>query len=226
MYQSSGNCQAICVEAGYQIFALTEGSTCYCGNNYPNGSDKTSDSACNSGCLGFGQATCGGKNAWAVYSNGDVSGGTAAPAASSLSTPSTSASQVVATIYVTQGGNVSAQTIVTTEVASTSNNGPNKAAIAAGVVVGVVILLAAIGGLIFFLRQRKKREAEEEMRRHNQVASFVGATEKPPSVDSRLEPSVMFQRRMSDGSIMDNQDYSRRILKVSSASYHTLIFHN
>ena len=43
-------------------------------------------------------------------------------------------------------------------------------------------------------------------------------TQSPSSTsvtDSRLEPSVMFQRRMSDGSIADNQDYSRRILKVN-----------
>ncbi len=60
---------------------------------------------------------------------------------------------------------------------------------------------------------------EEEYRRN--VAGGYGA--KPPtssagSVSDRLEPSVMMQRRQSDGSIADNQDYSRRILKVCRLS--------
>ena len=61
---------------------------------------------------------------------------------------------------------------------------------------------------------------EEEYRRN--VAGGYGA--KPPTSsagsvsDARLEPSVMMQRRQSDGSIADNQDYSRRILKVCKLS--------
>ncbi len=78
------------------------------------------------------------------------------------------------------------------------------------------MLSAIAGGIFFFLRNRKKRAVEEEYRR-NVAAGYNG---KPPSSsagslnDSRLEPSVMMQRRQSDGSIADNQDYSRRILKV------------
>jgi cell wall integrity and stress response component len=34
--------------------------------------------------------------------------------------------------------------------------------------------------------------------------------------DTRLDP-VMAQRRLSSGSIADNQDYSRRILRVRAA---------
>jgi cell wall integrity and stress response component len=51
------------------------------------------------------------------------------------------------------------------------------------------------------------------------VSDFI-SNGKPPtsssggaSFDTRLDP-VMAQRRMSDGSIADNEDYSRRILKV------------
>lgn len=59
---------------------------------------------------------------------------------------------------------------------------------------------------------------EEEYRRNAAVSSFVGGGKPPSSAgassfDNRLDP-VMAQRRMSDGSIADNQDYSRRILKV------------
>ena len=120
------------------------------------------------------------------------------------------------TIIVTAPGQTTAQkTIIPTTQASTSG-GPNKAGIAAGVVVGIVALSAIAGGIFFFLRNRKRRAVEEEYRRN--VAGDYGA--KPPTSsagsvsDARLEPSVMMQRRQSDGSIADNQDYSRRILKV------------
>ncbi len=122
------------------------------------------------------------------------------------------------TIVVTAPGQSSAQeTTIITTTHTPQPKGPNKAGIAAGVVVGIVTLTAIAGGVFFFLRNRKKRAIEEEYRRN--VAGGYGA--KPPASsaasmsDSRLEPSVMMQRRQSDGSIADNQDYSRRILKVS-----------
>ena len=88
-------------------------------------------------------------------------------------------------------------------------------------VVGIVALCATTGGIFFFLRNRKRRAVEEEYRRN--VAGDYGA--RPPTSsagsvsDARLEPSVMMQRRQSDGSIADNQDYSRRILKVCTLFY-------
>ncbi|KAL8735636.1 MAG: hypothetical protein Q9166_000805 [cf. Caloplaca sp. 2 TL-2023] len=99
------------------------------------------------------------------------------------------------------------------------SKGPNTAGIAAGVVVGVIAVCAIAGGLFIFLRRRKRRAMEEEYQR-NTANPFETESESkaPPSShsmsDSRLEPSVMLQRRQSDGSIADNQDYSRRILKV------------
>jgi cell wall integrity and stress response component len=60
---------------------------------------------------------------------------------------------------------------------------------------------------------------EEEYKRQATINTFI-ANGKPGSSagssnlhDTRLDPA-MVQRRMSDGSIADNQDYSRRILKV------------
>lgn len=120
------------------------------------------------------------------------------------------------TIVVTAPGETSAQQTVIYTTHAPPSSGPNKASIAAGVVVGIVALSAIAGGIFFFLRNRKKRAIEEEYRRN--VAGNYGP--KPPTSsagsvsDSRLEPSVMMQRRQSDGSIADNQDYSRRILKV------------
>jgi cell wall integrity and stress response component len=84
-----------------------------------------------------------------------------------------------------------------------------------------VALSAIAGGIFLFIRNKKRREVEEEYRRNAAVSSFIGGGKPPTSsggdsafTDSRLDPAVMAQRRMSDGSIADNQDYSRRILKV------------
>lgn len=93
----------------------------------------------------------------------------------------------------------------------------NVGGIVAGVVVGVVALLAIAGGLAFWWRRRVNREIEEEHRRNAAVNAFM----KPPGSsggyslenDTRLDP-VMAQRRLSSGSIADNEDYSRRILRV------------
>ena len=121
---------------------------------------------------------------------------------------------------MTAPGQTTPQETIITTTRAPSSSGPNKASVAAGVVVGIVALSAIAGGIFFFLRNRKRRAVEEEYRRN--VAGGYGA--KPPASsagsvsDARLEPSVMMQRRQSDGSIADNQDYSRRILKVCPIS--------
>ncbi|KAL9020711.1 MAG: hypothetical protein Q9185_002027 [Variospora sp. 1 TL-2023] len=121
-----------------------------------------------------------------------------------------------ATVVVTAPG----QTQPAAEPAETQapSKGLNTGGIVAGVVVGIVAILAIAGGLFFFLRNRKRRAVEEEYQRNNVNNPFEIESKPPPSShsmsDSRLEPSVMMQRRQSDGSIADNQDYSRRILKV------------
>ncbi len=99
---------------------------------------------------------------------------------------------------------------------SDSDNKPNTAGIAAGVVVGVVGLAAIVGGVWFFLRRRRQRQAEEDYRRNAAgVNDFIngGKTSASSMNDSRIDPSFM-DRRQSNGSIADNEDYSRRILKV------------
>jgi len=76
-----------------------------------------------------------------------------------------------------------------------------------------------------FIRNKKRREVEDEYRRNAAVSNFITGGGKPPTssggdssfTDTRLDPTTMAQRRMSDGSIADNQDYSRRILKVTNA---------
>lgn len=92
--------------------------------------------------------------------------------------------------------------------------------------VGVVAAAAALGAICFFVRRKRNREIEEEHRRNAAVNAFM----KPPGssggysvdTDARLDP-VMAQRRLSSGSIADNQDYSRRILRVSSDTIPSLL---
>ena len=133
--------------------------------------------------------------------------------------------QQQSTVLVTISGKP-VQTITTSTPTAKpdSGSGPNKAGIAAGVVIGVIVLAAIIGAVVFIVRRKKQKALDDERRRHEAMTNFVTRGEKPPSTfsgsDSRLEPSVMFQRRQSDGSIADNQDYSRRILKVSPNRSH------
>jgi len=107
---------------------------------------------------------------------------------------------------------------------SDGGSSTNVAGIAAGVVVGVVAV-AGIGiGLFFFMRHRRRKAEEEEYKR-TQVGDFMrhGGTSgegKPPNTgysnmsDSRLDPEA--NKRNSIGSIADDQDYSRRILRVAN----------
>jgi len=102
-----------------------------------------------------------------------------------------------------------------------SGGGTNVAGIAAGVVVGVLAAIAIVAGIFFFLRHRRKQTAEDEYKR-SQVSDFMrGGERKPPQTgysqmsDSRLDPEAG-NRRDSQGSIRDDQDYSRRILRVAN----------
>jgi len=237
-YQTKGYCQQRCVDAGHTVEATSNKDECWCGDSLPPSSAKVDDSKCSSGCTGYGTEMCGGVGFFSVYTDGldddAVKGGsgsgTNSPTTSSTPKPKTSATTSATPSVVTIGG----QTVVVTAPASasstkatteksTSGGGPNKAAIAAGVVVGIVLIAAIAGGAFFLVRHRKRRAIEEEHRRNAAVSSFIG-TGKPPTssdgassfTDTRLDP-VMANRRFSDGSIADNQDYSRRILKVTNA---------
>jgi len=157
---------------------------------------------------------CGGNNYWSVYLTGTQVSVESVDAPSS-SSASPSGSKSAGPSVVTVGGS----TVVVTASGSSSSgkSGGSKAGIAAGVVVGIIVVGAIIGGAWFYLRARKRRAVEEEYRRNATINSFIAKPGSASSIsDSRLEPSVMMQRRMSDGSIADNQDYSRRILKVTN----------
>lgn len=133
---------------------------------------------------------------------------------------------------VTIGGSTVISTVApTTEAVDSSaspkktntGGGSNTVGIAVGVVVGVLVLAAVIGAVLLVLRRRKRRMEAEEYQQKQTVQQFVAggkggagytAGSETSMNDTRLDPDFMMSRRQSDGSIMDNQDYSRRILKV------------
>lgn len=82
-------------------------------------------------------------------------------------------------------------------------------------VVGVIAGIAIGIGLWLLYRRRKRLDAEEEYRAAVSAKEFIGSVRKP-ELDQRLEPAMLQKRRLSDGSIADNQDFSRRILKITN----------
>jgi len=224
-WQSKKTCHDLCVPLAASVEATANTNECWCGNALPATADKVDDSQCNANCTGYPLEMCGSASTFSVYLTGvgTVSNSSTSSSAAPSSSSTTSASPSVVTVE----GN--GQTVVVTTGPTnspTSHSSTNKAAIAAGVVVGLVVFAAAVaGGAFLFIRRRRNRQVEEEYRRNAAVSEFVagGKTHNSDNAsyssysDNRLDPSVMAQRRMSDGSIADNQDYSRRILKVTNA---------
>ncbi|KAM3529760.1 hypothetical protein NHJ13051_001730 [Beauveria bassiana] len=221
-YLSSGSCSTICKGKKLPVAALAP-QACYCGYVYPPEDDKLDSAKCDYPCNGFPDDMCGGlKDAYSIYNMGIVLVPGSYSASSSSSSASSTATQGSSSAASTSTAGVTQPPSTETGNSDKSSGSPNVAAIAAGVVVGVVVVAAIIGAVIFFIRRKRNAEIEEEHRRNAAVNAFISGS-KPPSTsggisitDSRLDP-VMAHRRLSDGSIADNQDYSRKILRVTNA---------
>ncbi|KAI9745945.1 MAG: hypothetical protein M1818_000626 [Claussenomyces sp. TS43310] len=154
-------------------------------------------------------------------STSSTSSSTPSPTPKVTSTPSNGDGPTSTTpSVITVSGQVVYITPSSTAAVTHKSSGPNKAGIAAGVVVGVIAIAAVAGGVFLFLRRKKRQALEEEHKRQVAQSSFLNgkAGSSASSLpDSRLDPAVLRERRLSDGSIMDNQDYSRRILQVRNA---------
>lgn len=222
---STAACINACKDDGFWLAAM-HGGQCLCGYALPPKKDLVDDSSCDQGCPAYPPEACGGLESYSIYNVGvqlqisryDPS------SASTTGGSKTSAPLPTSTDGVSSGngGATVTQTAVATETPKSENSGPNVAGIAAGVVVGVIAAGAVIAGVFFYIRRKRNSEIEEEHRRNAAVNAFISGS-KPPSshgsismTDSRLDP-VMAHRRMSDGSIADNEDYSRRILRVTNA---------
>ncbi|OTA95208.1 hypothetical protein M434DRAFT_69779 [Hypoxylon sp. CO27-5] len=208
-FNSQGACAGFCRKNGY-VAGASNSYDCWCGDEYPNKADLVDDDQCTEPCPGYGDDACGGLDTYTVYNTGKrVSVGEA-------SEPGSSSSSSAGASKTSSASNAPASTSGCDP--ESNKSGPNVAGIAAGVVVGVVAVSALIGGGFFWMRRKRNAEIEEEHRRNAAVNAFISGG-KPPSSsgglsmsDSRLDP--VMNRRMSDGSIADNQDYSRRILRV------------
>ncbi|KAL2687642.1 hypothetical protein Neosp_005204 [[Neocosmospora] mangrovei] len=227
---TSGYCGDICKDAGMYVSAM-KADKCYCGMVYPPEDDLVKDSFCNFPCPAYPQEACGAlKTYYSVFNTGleiavdDYVPEETTTSAAPSSTKAAESTAAESTAVVTHTDDVTAPSDSSTagDDDDKKKDGPNVAAIAAGVVVGVVVVGAIAGGAIFFVRRRRNAEIEEEHRRNAAVNAFINGSKPPGSsgsismTDSRLDP-VMAHRRLSDGSIADNQDYSRRILRVTNA---------
>ncbi|AEO68270.1 dec1b5a7-f689-42f3-a7d4-a28795f4e23b [Thermothielavioides terrestris] len=225
-YNSIDGCaNKVCRPAGFPVGGTTGGNQCWCGTTYPPKDTLVDPSHCTTSCNSYPSEACGGDGFWTIYNTGldlnvkyqpnSTTDNQSSTSSSSTTSPTEAATKPATTVRVTE--TASAQP---TADSSGGGGGPNVGGIVAGVVVSVIVVLSVVGGGFFYLRRRRNREIEEEYRRNAAVNNFLG---KPPgssggmsSMDSRLDP-VMVQRRLSDGSIADNQDYSRRILRVTNA---------
>ncbi|EXF73096.1 transmembrane alpha-helix domain-containing protein [Colletotrichum fioriniae PJ7] len=222
---STGSCTQECQLKQKKNVAAINGEDCYCGDSYPPKVDVVDDKKCNFPCPFYPEEACGGVDDMMYYSVFNTGLKLVVPD-EEVATTTTAAATTKATTTTAANGVVS--TVIETPVATTSaaatetpKKSTNVAGIAAGVVVGVVAIAAIVGAAFFFVRRKRNAEIEEEHRRNAAVNAFIGGS-KPPSSsgvsmsDSRMDPTLA-HRRMSDGSIADNQDYSRKILRVTNA---------
>lgn len=220
-FQSSGYCQQQCQKDGSKVFALWKGSNCLCGDKLPPESDKVSKDKCDVTCDGWPQDMCGGKNTYSVYlvdesDESSVSTASSGDSSSSSSTATDTSAPTTTHIETNNGQTVVVTSAPESQGAETKEDDggkSNTAAIAAGVVVGVVGFFALIGAAFFFYRF-KKRKAGGNYLNNGPIEHY----NKPMSTssNSRFDGDFMAQRRQSNGSIDDDQDFSRRILQVTN----------
>ncbi|CAO2656081.1 Nn.00g048840.m01.CDS01 [Neocucurbitaria sp. VM-36] len=218
LYRSPGNCQLICIEQKKNVMGLSDGENCWCGDLIPAKDWQIDNSTCDTSCSGDKTVDCGGPSVLWIALTGNTRNRIEyyEPEVSS----SSSSVQPSSTAAPTSAVRATASSTPSSEPKSTESK-PNTIAIAVGVVVGVIGLAAILFGVWFLLRRRRQRQAEEDYRRNAaNVNAFVNGgklhTSNSSMNDSRLDPSFM-DRRTSNGSIADNEDYSRRILKVTNA---------
>lgn len=217
-YNAQGYCAPRCRDLGKPVGA-TYLKQCYCGTKLPNKKTLLPDSKCNEPCPGFDPQACGGLNAYTVYNTGVQVNVEEAELEEKSSSTTSVASSSTSTTHTTASG--TATSPAQSETPKPKESKPNTVGIAVGVVVGVIAITAIAAGSFFFVRRKRNALLEEEHRRNAAVNAFITGGKPPRSsggmsiADSRMDP--VMNRRMSDGSIADNQDYSRRILRVTNA---------
>ncbi|EOA89608.1 uncharacterized protein SETTUDRAFT_159209 [Exserohilum turcica Et28A] len=215
-FQSPGNCQLVCLQLDKNVMGLSDGENCWCGDEIPAKAWQVKNETCSTTCSGDDTTGCGGKDLLWVVLTGNTRNSVDYFQPSSSSSISSSIAPKTSSTQATSSETPTAT--ATPSAAPVQNDKPNTVAIAVGVVVGILALSAILFGVWFLLRRKRQQQAEEDYRRNAANANaFVGSgklhTSNSSMNDSRLDPSFM-DRRQSNGSIADNEDYSRRILKV------------
>jgi cell wall integrity and stress response component len=129
------------------------------------------------------------------------------------------------TVYVTSPGSTflsNASNIETTVIQSapaesqaSSSGGGVSGGEAAGIAIGVLALIG-IGAAAFFIIRRRRRDDYQKQYEGSGFGSSPGSLNRPFGTDQRLEPQML--KRESVGSLADENDYSRKILRVLSRS--------
>lgn len=225
---SSGSCRVYCQDNDYAVMGLS-GQQCLCGNVYPEKGTETKDSNCNYGCPAYPLEACGGLGSPGYVSVFNL--GTEVNVANYVEEKEDEDKEDEKTASSTAAGPTSTSPSDSAEETAAESSAPpeeeenkgdggvNIAGVVAGCVVGVLAVAGGAGAAWFFMRRRRNTEIEEEHRRNAAVNAFISGSKPPGSsgsismTDSRLDP-VMGHRRLSNGSIDDNQDYSRKILRV------------
>lgn len=202
-FQTAGRCLRNCTDIQMPLAGITRGYECYCGDIKE---EDVGAKSCNLNCESWKWETCGNDDGtfFSVYRTTVGRLRTKEQLASESSTKSTQPTQTPPPVQTV----VAPPSATPTKAASVS-----KAGAAAGAVVGVLVAAAIGVGIFFFIRKRRQQKVEDDYRKTVQAHSF--ASSKPES-DSRLDPVMLQHRRVSTGSIADNEDYSRRILKVTN----------
>lgn len=134
------------------------------------------------------------------------------------------------TVFITKSGAASSSATASQSAApieDTKSGGISGGAIA-GIVVGVFGGIAALVAILIFWRRRNNQSAYTASRSPNHFVDPFGARAEdkmafghaPPdafmAIDQRLNPVMLGERRLSEGSIADERDYSRKILRVAN----------
>lgn len=209
-FMAMGSCTKDCIKMNMTVSGIS-GNDCYCGNSYPAVNTLVDDAKCNYPCPFYPIEACGGISGgkfFGIFNNGiTLEVQNVDSPASSTPTNGPSSTGPASTLVVTQ--------------TSAPSTGPNVGGIAAGVVCSILAVAGIIGGVFFYMRRQRNKELEDEHRRNAAVNAFINGAKPPGSsgglsmADARMDPG-MAHRRMSDGSIADNQDYSRKILRVTN----------
>lgn len=207
-WQSRGECIKKCVALKAPLAAMSGGNECYCSDTMPN--TKVDRKKCNKTCNGYEFELCGSLDS--SYMTVHKTGAGRAKSAPKEKETSTKTS---ATQTETEVPKTSAAVVIVTPSAEPEDEKKKEGGLSKGAAAGVAIVcIAVVAGLaiagFILYRRRKRQQVEQEYHRKMTAQEFA-----KPQMDHRLEP-VMLKRRLSDGSIADNEDYSRRILKVTN----------